>query len=239
MDAAATPGDGSGARRRPRPLLVDALCARGQARRRCSRSMPSMPRSPRFATASASRCPARSGCNGGATPSPTARPAAIRSPRRCLQRSAATTCRKTPFDDYLEARIFDLYDDPMPGRAELEGYCGETASALIQLAALILDAGAAPAARRSRRPCRLRAGDHRADPAAPAASRARPMLRAARHPRRRRHVAGGVRRRRAMPRRRAAPSPRWLRWRRASGGVRAPRRRHCRNRCGRPSCRWR
>ena len=30
------------------------------------------------------------------------------------------------FDDYLEARIFDLYDDPMPGRAELEGYCGET-----------------------------------------------------------------------------------------------------------------
>ena len=31
------------------------------------------------------------------------------------------------FDDYLEARIFDLYDDPMPGRAELEGYCGETA----------------------------------------------------------------------------------------------------------------
>lgn len=50
-----------------------------------------------------------------------------------------------PFDDYLEARIFDLYDDPMPGRAELEGYCGETASALIQLAALILDAKAAPA----------------------------------------------------------------------------------------------
>ena len=47
---------------------------------------------------------------------------------------------KKPFDDYLEARIFDLYDDPMPGRAELEGYCGETASALIQLAALVLDA---------------------------------------------------------------------------------------------------
>lgn len=48
------------------------------------------------------------------------------------------------FDDYLEARIFDLYDDPMPGRAELEGYCGETASALIQLACLVLDRGAAP-----------------------------------------------------------------------------------------------
>ena len=49
------------------------------------------------------------------------------------------------FDRYLEARIFDLYDDPMPSRADLEGYCGETASALIQLSALMLDAEAAPA----------------------------------------------------------------------------------------------
>lgn len=47
------------------------------------------------------------------------------------------------FDRYLEARIFDLYDDPMPSRADLEGYCGETASALIQLAALILEPEAA------------------------------------------------------------------------------------------------
>ena len=52
---------------------------------------------------------------------------------------------KKPFDDYLEARVFDLYDDPMPSRADLEGYCGETASALIQLAALVLDRPAAPA----------------------------------------------------------------------------------------------
>lgn len=43
------------------------------------------------------------------------------------------------FDNYLEARIFDLYDDPMPSRTDLEGYCGETASVLIQLAALVLD----------------------------------------------------------------------------------------------------
>lgn len=43
------------------------------------------------------------------------------------------------FDNYLEARIFDLYDDPMPSRTDLEGYCGETASALIQLVALVLD----------------------------------------------------------------------------------------------------
>lgn len=39
----------------------------------------------------------------------------------------------------IDARIFDLYDDPMENRAALEGYAGETASALIQLASLILD----------------------------------------------------------------------------------------------------
>lgn len=48
------------------------------------------------------------------------------------------------FDAMLEARVFDLYDDPMPTRTDLEGYCGETASALIQLAALVLDPAAAP-----------------------------------------------------------------------------------------------
>lgn len=47
------------------------------------------------------------------------------------------------FDRYLQARIFDLYDDPMPSRSDLEGYCGETASALIQLSALILEPQAA------------------------------------------------------------------------------------------------
>lgn len=55
-----------------------------------------------------------------------------------------------PFEDMIEARMFDLYDDPMPDRATLEGYCGETASALIQLSALMLEppaaAGAAEAA---------------------------------------------------------------------------------------------
>jgi len=45
--------------------------------------------------------------------------------------------------DLIEARRFDLYDDPMPSRNDLEGYCGETASALIQLAALVLDRDAA------------------------------------------------------------------------------------------------
>ena len=48
------------------------------------------------------------------------------------------------FDNYLEARIFDLYNDPMPSRTDLEGYCGETAGAIIQLSAMILDPRAAP-----------------------------------------------------------------------------------------------
>ncbi|CDZ37620.1 Phytoene synthase [Neorhizobium galegae bv. officinalis] len=40
--------------------------------------------------------------------------------------------------DMIEARIFDLYDDPLTDRNALEGYAGETASALIQLASLVL-----------------------------------------------------------------------------------------------------
>src|SRR4029453_10196078 len=36
--------------------------------------------------------------------------------------------------------VFDLYDDPMETRTSLEGYAGETASALIQLASLVLSA---------------------------------------------------------------------------------------------------
>jgi uncharacterized protein len=43
--------------------------------------------------------------------------------------------------DMIDARIFDLYDDPMETRVSLEGYAGETASALIQLASLVLVAG--------------------------------------------------------------------------------------------------
>ncbi|MEL7527554.1 MAG: phytoene/squalene synthase family protein [Pseudomonadota bacterium] len=43
-----------------------------------------------------------------------------------------------------EARIFDLYDDPMPSLNDLEGYAGETVSGVIQLACLILNKGADP-----------------------------------------------------------------------------------------------
>jgi len=44
----------------------------------------------------------------------------------------------------VEARIFDLYDDPIENRPMLEAYAGHTASTLIQLASLILDPQAAP-----------------------------------------------------------------------------------------------
>jgi len=46
------------------------------------------------------------------------------------------------FENHLAARQFDLYDDPIPSLNDLEGYCGETASSLFQLAALILAEGA-------------------------------------------------------------------------------------------------
>jgi 15-cis-phytoene synthase len=42
------------------------------------------------------------------------------------------------FRNMVEARRFDLYDDPMPDLVTLEGYLGETSSALIQLSALVL-----------------------------------------------------------------------------------------------------
>src|SRR5262245_4253772 len=41
--------------------------------------------------------------------------------------------------DLLEARSFDLYNDPMPTLAALEGYAEKTSSVLIDLAARILD----------------------------------------------------------------------------------------------------
>ena len=64
------------------------------------------------------------------------------SDRRSLRRRdrAPPLCRETAIDRMLEARMFDLYDDPMPSRIAFEAYAGETASTLIMLAAMILDA---------------------------------------------------------------------------------------------------
>jgi phytoene synthase len=50
------------------------------------------------------------------------------------------------FDRMIEARRFDLYDDPMPSLNDLEGYAGDTSSSLIQIATLVLADGRDPGA---------------------------------------------------------------------------------------------
>ena len=59
---------------------------------------------------------------------------------------AITECRlpRQALVDLVDARVFDLYDDPMPDLADLEGYCGETSSALVRLACLVLAEGEDP-----------------------------------------------------------------------------------------------
>jgi len=46
-----------------------------------------------------------------------------------------------PFDALIEARRFDLYDDPMESEAALAAYARATASGLVQLAAQVLTVG--------------------------------------------------------------------------------------------------
>ncbi|MBM3608964.1 MAG: phytoene/squalene synthase family protein, partial [Alphaproteobacteria bacterium] len=46
---------------------------------------------------------------------------------------------QAPLLNLIEARRFDLYNDAMPDLATLEGYCGETHSALFALTARILE----------------------------------------------------------------------------------------------------
>lgn len=41
-----------------------------------------------------------------------------------------------PLLELLDARVFDLYNDPMPDRTALEAYCGQTGSVLLQMVAL-------------------------------------------------------------------------------------------------------
>jgi len=46
-----------------------------------------------------------------------------------------------PLLDLIDARAFDLYDEPSEDWTALEGYCGETSSALFSLASIILARG--------------------------------------------------------------------------------------------------
>ena len=45
---------------------------------------------------------------------------------------------KHALQNLVKAKVFDLYSDPMQSMTDLEGYLGETSSALIQMASLIL-----------------------------------------------------------------------------------------------------
>ena len=56
---------------------------------------------------------------------------------------AAHELPRSAFDAYCEARIFDFYHDVMPDQTALEAYLGATQSAIIQLAAMVLDKDAA------------------------------------------------------------------------------------------------
>ena len=119
--------------RRSRPLLGDALRACRRSGRPSSRSMPSTSRSRACAMRCARASPARSACNGGATRCRARRAATcapIPSPPRSTTTIVRSACRGKPFVDLVDARVFDLYDDPMPSLNDLEGYCGETSSSL-------------------------------------------------------------------------------------------------------------
>ena len=85
--------------------------------------------------------------------------------------------------ELIEARRFDLYDDPMPDRDALEKYCGYVHSVPIRLASLVLSDGVEPGGGRLRRLCRCR---DRLDGAAAricASCRTRAALRAGRYAR--------------------------------------------------------
>lgn len=68
---------------------------------------------------------------------------AVANPVAAALREVVVRYRLPPaaLSDLIDARAFDLYDDPMPSLAELETYAARTSSALIDLAARILRDG--------------------------------------------------------------------------------------------------
>ena len=70
---------------------------------------------------------------------------------------------RQPLLDLIEARTHDLYDDPVATLNDLEGYCGETVSALFRLSALVLADGEDPGAADAAGLCRRRLRDDRPD----------------------------------------------------------------------------
>ncbi len=90
---------------------------------------------------------------------------ATRSRPNCCRRSANFRLPVEPLSRLIEEHQFDLYNDPMPSMAALEGYVTDTSSALFSLAARVIGA-AVGGDRPPRAPCRARpghgAGDRRA-----------------------------------------------------------------------------
>ena len=112
----------SSARGDPRPLPRRPVRAGRRRGRISSRSMPSRSKSPASATRSATRRSARSGCkwweaalrgDHGGSPVAAALAGTI----------AEFSLPLAAFDNLLEARVFDLYDDPMPTRERPRGLC--------------------------------------------------------------------------------------------------------------------
>lgn len=62
---------------------------------------------------------------------------------------------RQPLLAMVEARSFDLYDDAMPTRSDLEGYFGETVGATLRLAAIAVAPGAASGAAAGHGGCAL------------------------------------------------------------------------------------
>ena len=151
------------------PTILSATHRRCSCRRpsaaRCWRSMPSMSRYPGCASRSASRCRAKCGCNGGPTcwrAPAMAASRAIRSRPNCCWRSGTARLPVERLSRLIDEHQFDLYNDPMPTMAALEGYINDTSSALFSLGARDRRA-AVRRDRASRAPCRTgarhRAGD--------------------------------------------------------------------------------
>lgn len=64
---------------------------------------------------------------------------------RLIELIARRNLPVTALQAMCEARIFDLYDDPMPDRTSYEGYAGETAATMLQMSAMVLDPSASNA----------------------------------------------------------------------------------------------
>ena len=71
---------------------------------------------------------------------------------RAARHRRALRAAAEPLRDLIEARAFDLYDEPMPTLAALEAYARQTAAAVFGLAARICGARRAPSRRRRSTP---------------------------------------------------------------------------------------